>query len=247
MAIAFDSQYTIFRNNDGGNYSDTVTNTAGNFMIANFWIGFGTGVPTITGVTYGGVAMTQLYTTTSSNQVFGVYYLASPATGANTFAITHTGGGSAYHFGGLTTYSGVDTTTPLDVTPGGGTFSGTTASQSVTTSVDNAWAIMCIGDTTTGTTPTAGSGTTVRVPGTSGYWSGVLDSNGPITPSGTTKTLNANFASSTAGNMWVFSIAPPGAAPTSSIKSRNGVLIANIKSADGILYANIKSADGVTN
>ena len=118
MAIFFDSAAHVYTPGNGSNLSTSVTNSGGNLMIVGFWIGLGTGAPTLTTVTYNGVAMTQIPSQTASiaSQIFYVYYLVNPAKGANTLAISHTGGGNCYTYAYVATYSGVDTSNPIDAT-----------------------------------------------------------------------------------------------------------------------------------
>jgi hypothetical protein len=244
MPIAFDSSEEIFKpNNTATSHNTTFVNTAGDFMVVSVWAGFNGSIPSSLSVTYNGVSMTSLYSETASQQRYGIFYLANPATGSNTLTTTHVGGGSnVYHFGSVASYSGVDQTTPIDASPVSQAYSGTAVSDSVTTVADNAWAIMCLMDSGGGTVPTAGAGTTFREPATAGQWNGLLDSNGPVTPAGS-KTLNANFSPSTPGRVWTFSIAPAVGATTPTVTTQ---AVSSIGETTATGNGNVTSDGGAT-
>ena len=93
MAIARDSSNSHQNFNDPGPQTYSFTNTAGNLLLVG--VVLRDKGDTLTGITYGGVAMTLVdkvnYSGTSSSYL---YYLLAPATGANNVVISYTGTGS---------------------------------------------------------------------------------------------------------------------------------------------------------
>jgi hypothetical protein len=93
----------------------------------------------VTGSTYNGVALTKSTETidTGGPTYTGIYYLTNPAAGANTVSITFVQAG-ANKAAGAKCFSGVNTTTPVDVAncsvAGSG---GTTITVGLTTTVNN--------------------------------------------------------------------------------------------------------------
>lgn len=115
---------------------------------------------TVSGITYNGVAMTQIGTvlhpplTTSDGNY--LYYLINPATGAHNVSIAYGGGadlrGSSVSYTGAKQSGVPDQSTTL-------TGSATSNSMSLTLGA-NSWSIMCIG--MDGGTATAGTNSTYR-------------------------------------------------------------------------------------
>lgn len=89
---------------------------------------------TVTGVTYGGTAMTSVGSATNGAQVSHMWRLIAPATGANNVVVTLSGGGTDI-VAVATSYTGVDQTTPLG-TAATATGTSTTASVAVTSATD---------------------------------------------------------------------------------------------------------------
>lgn len=160
MAIAFDAA-------TGPNYSASgTTNTFAHTCTGSDRILFVVAahhntVPasSVTGITYAGVAMTLLRTYQSSNAKFDLYYLVAPATGSNNVVITMDISDAS--IGIAASYTGVDQTSPIDVSGDGGPTTTTSYSQSLTTTVDNCWSIM-VGGAYSGLALTAGANTVVR-------------------------------------------------------------------------------------
>lgn len=181
---------------DGNPYSFTCEANVSMYMVTQ---------ENVTAVTYAGVSLTLLRTFTPSiedgNQVtVKIWGLETPTSGINDFVFTCGVNASIYS---VATYSGgiytpenyndewSHTTSP-PVNTQVSTFTST-----ITTVTDNAWSIVFIlGGNNAGRTFTAGSGTTVR--GTSSSLDtrsvGLLDSNGVITPAGST-SLVSNWSS----------------------------------------------------
>lgn len=93
----------------------------------------GESLNTISGITYGGVAMTRISNQlTASNRTSVVYYLVNPASGSNTIATSWSPGYFNPLLASAFTYNGVDTSNPFGTTGSNGINSGTTWSVTVT-------------------------------------------------------------------------------------------------------------------
>lgn len=180
---------------------------------------------TITGVTYNGVAMTQITkNVNSSNSNLYLYALAGPATGANNVVISSSASTS---IGGVAmSYTGVNQSVTLD-NFNNQLSSGTTTNLTATlTSVtDNCWMIMFGGRQRV---PTAGTGSTFRAVDTDGGWKG-FDSNGPIHPAGA-NSMDMTYPSiGNAGMGQVYAtFSPPIATPTVSSISVSGLSLMGV-------------------
>lgn len=97
------------------------------------------GMPT--GVTYNGVSMTLLTSITTNGARTGIYYLKSPATGANNVTVTISGDG-AYGAGAVSVI-GADLTTTFG-TPATANGNGSAASVSVATTTTNDLVVACL-------------------------------------------------------------------------------------------------------
>lgn len=150
----------------------------------------------ITGVTYNGVAMTQLPTHSpkaydSGSGRLTLWYLFAPATGANTISIATspaTSGMQVY----AASYTGVAQSGFPDASTSN--FNSSAASGSNTTTITtvaaNAWAlVMHANDNGAGST--AGSGATIRVKTGAG---GLYDSNGALAAGSHSMTVNLTVA-----------------------------------------------------
>lgn len=159
MAIALDNS-----TNQTGTLSTTVTHahtcTGSNLLlVATVMVQRnGAATPTISGVTYNGVAMTAAATehTYSSTILTAVYYLVAPASGANNMVLTLTNALANDIVLGATSFTGVVQTSPLNGTFAIGNFT-TPATGTLTTTVANSW---LIGSLYTYVTSTAGAGET---------------------------------------------------------------------------------------
>lgn len=210
MAIAYDAAtHSGFLNGTSNNLTHS-TSGSDRLLLAHVYAG---NSDNVTGVTYNSVGMTLvdklLMTGAAAGQYIYIYYLLNPASGSNTLTVS-----SSTALGGYisaVSYTGVKQTGALDGSNKGGEASGSTSiSVSVNTTSDNAW---LMGFFYTGTTMSAGSGTTLR----GGSVAGILqtaDSNGPKTPTGA-YNLNVTHTSSFNGAI-VAAFAPSVAATTNS-------------------------------
>lgn len=192
---------------------------------------------TITGVTYGGTAMTKVDTQTKAPLEFTLWYLVNPTTGTNDIIASCSG--STYISITASSYTGVLQTSPINGT-NKSTSTGTSYSLSVTTTLDNSWAIMGLVAISARTT-TAGSNTYKRVVNSAGNGEQILDTNSAQTPTGS-KTMTVTSNSQEFFGIMV-GFAPSLSSGPANLKSYNTNLKANIKSINTNLIANIKSLD----
>jgi hypothetical protein len=180
MAIAFDASTDgNFTSGTSRTFSHTCT---GSDRILFVQAIINTNSDIVTGVTYNGVSMTQVATVSpNANRRIYLYYLIGPNTGANNVVITTSV--SAAIGGNAASYTGVaqsgtiidvsttatDTSSPVDTT--------------LTTTVDNCWAILLT--TTDSTTAfTASTNSTFRRANTTYVDGRIFDSNAAVTPAG---------------------------------------------------------------
>ena len=126
--------------NDPSNTSLSVSHTCTGTQRILWAVVFTTGNDNITGVTYGGVSMTQaVKRTTASSQTIYLYYLIAPATGANNI-VANCSGASNLTIQGMS-FTGAQQSGVPDAT-GSADSSGTTASVTLTTIADNCFAVL---------------------------------------------------------------------------------------------------------
>lgn len=109
----------------------------------------------ISGVTYGGVSMTQIGKQTNNSRFNYLYGLANPASGSQTVAVTAAGGHSAFVIG--MDLSDVDT---VDIPGIGKKVNGTTLTSDITTTGTHALLILSVLDFDGGDPNVAGTGAT---------------------------------------------------------------------------------------
>ncbi len=162
---------------------------------------------TLTGITYNSVAMTQIGSTQSAGGNNTSFWYLYGQSGTHDIVATKGSGSSNIRIA-ADSYTGVNQATPEANTTGTGP-GGTSFSQSVTTIADNAWVVWGVGQNT-GSPPTAGSGTTLRIDDAKAV--AIMDFGSAKTPAGSV-TLNASTAGS--ADAWggtIVSIAPAAAA-----------------------------------
>lgn len=160
----------------------------------------------VTGVTYNGVAMTQIgkKAETGSRYVY-LYYLNAPATGAHDIVVSASG--SAYLELSAASYTGVLQTGQPEVNAVNSAVSASSLTTSLTTLADNAWTVLAALHQSG--TLTAGSGSTQRNTTLVGA---ILDSNGPVTPAGSKSMAFSGANSSNNPACVMVSLAPAVAA-----------------------------------
>lgn len=177
MAIAFDSKVGFdSATNPSSPATFTFNNVAGTYMFVTI---LDYTNQTVTGVTYNGVGMTELGTTTTQSNFSGIYLfgLANPATGSNTVSISFTGS-PLLILACASSYSGansVGTAVTNRVTA-------TSITTTVTTVADNSWTILGCGSDSHATT--AGTGSFLRQQDATYQAITLYDSNAAITPAG---------------------------------------------------------------
>lgn len=141
FAIAIDTvtDSDTKENTDPWTWSHTSTGSNLTAVIGFHWWDNG-GVVSISGVSYNSVGMTLVDTQKANGYVYNssIYYLTSPATGANNASVDFNSG--SYGIAGMVTLSGTDTASPIDVS-GKSQNSSTTISTSVTTNYANSYLI----------------------------------------------------------------------------------------------------------
>jgi hypothetical protein len=203
MALSFDSSAQA--QSSSGATSLTYSHTCGTG--AYLTVGVLDVNNAVTGITYAGVSMSLLKTEFFFyGVVVGIktYGLVSPATGANNVVVTKSVGSGVIDSCSHSVLSA--STTQPDATagnhdPGPGNVS--TLTTTVTTVADNSWTVL-YGCNDNGGTLTAGSGATIRSQTGNGF--GVFDSNGAITPAGSTSMTFTGFSAHFVGI--VVSVAP---------------------------------------
>lgn len=191
MAIAFDSTTTssLWSSVTSITFAHTCTGSDRMLFVAT---ANNTGA-NITGVTYNGVAMTQISTiNNSAPSKMYFWYLIAPASGSNNVVVTASGTCSI--IAKSVSYTGVKQSGQPDATVTNWPTTTTSWSQSVTTVADNCWIVMSW-MWKNGSTVTAGANTFIR----SSIevllaWLFLADTNALQTPAWS-KTLNVTSAS----------------------------------------------------
>lgn len=115
--------------------------------------------PTVTGITYNGVALTLIKADAISPVGIEMWRLVNPAAGTHSTVVTFSGAPSTWNAAIAVSFAGVDQTTPIDVAAQNATSTGTgvVTSTSITTVTDGAMVIDVIGgNSDAGAAPLAG-------------------------------------------------------------------------------------------
>jgi hypothetical protein len=191
MAITFDNNLSAsISSGSSQTVSFTVGSSSNSYLVVGIIIQGGF---TCTGVTYGGVSMTQLTSVSASGVTSGetnyLFGLASPASGANNIVASYSG--TSTNAVSASSFAGAQSTTAVE---GSNTATGSSnpASVSVTTITNNDWLVgFARGQSNT----TAGTNTTIRGVATN---INMMDSNGAQTPPG---SFSLNFTD-LSNNAW---------------------------------------------
>lgn len=158
--------------------TSTFTNTAGTFMVLPIIATCDGGTPSISAVTYGGVAMTLVPSSTITYDTVNItmlslYYLVNPPKGSNTISITAAGTGSYLDIiWGAISFVGQNATTPLG-TPATATSTANVSPATVTlSSTTNGDYVLGFAATGTGFTGVGGGFTEVWLDNVSSSTSG---------------------------------------------------------------------------
>lgn len=241
MAISFTGASSYFTAGGGSTTaSGSYTCPGGSNRIMFISVSNFSGADDITTPTYAGVSATLIakkgFNTLASpiNYTY-LYYLVAPTTGSNTLSVTRTNTTSGMQIA-CTTYDGASQTSVPDSYNTGGTDDAATVATSTTTVADNCWVVIGAGSQRN---LTASSGVTLRAG--SGVQYVIGDSNGNITPAGSTSmTLAISGASSRLTGTIMASFAPAVSGPA-NLKSLDTNVKANIKSYNTNAIANVKS------
>ena len=176
----------------------------------------------ITGVTYNGVAMTQLVKVDSSipGRFRYIYGLLNPATGSNNVVVSASGSTSLISI--ASSYTGVDQGQTLtDITDT--TQSGATAptTMNMTSTVDNSWGVMMIRSDNNNLSASTNANEVEKSGAGDGNRTALYDTGGAITPAGAyTMVVNHNTNGNTGACSVTFapSIAPITIPVTKSLK-----------------------------
>ena len=206
MAIAFDN--SLARQNGAGTTLTTSFTITGASTALVVFADHNTG-STVT-CTYGGVSMTKIHDAVSNNaQLLSSFILVGTATGANDIVMTRTGGSDmsyqAMSYTGVGTggsTGGSDSSAQLIWASGGGN-----RTLATTTVANNSWITLFH---RTADEYTAGTNVTFRQ-STSGV-AVVSDTNGAITPAGSTNQTINIVSGTGGGGMLSISLAPPASA-----------------------------------
>lgn len=188
MAIAFDASATGSASSTSLTYAHTCTGSNGLLVVG---VRNGSDVNFPTGVTYAGAAMHLAGQTSNGGTSYAMYFIAPPATGTNNVVISFAGSESISGFSN--SYTGLKTTTTTDGVQTN-TATGTTGSISVTSTADNCWGFLIVGDNGSGIVTM--SNFNQRYHPSNGFVAG--DTNGVIHPAG---SITFNVADSSTGNM----------------------------------------------
>lgn len=240
MAIAFDASAS---GNNAGASSLTIAHTCTGsdrlLLVGVFCQETPTSYDVVTGVTYNGVAMTQLAKIDCGIAVQGVYLygLLAPATGANNIVVSASTTTDVLELKSLS-YTGVKQSGLPDASDTSNGALVTSISNDITTILDNCWAVMW---SWSERLLNATAGVTARLGANSQSWIG--DSNGVISPAGSfTGTLSLSSANRVGAIM--VSFAPPASGPA-NVKTWDGLALASVKTIDGLAIASVKTIDGL--
>lgn len=201
MAIAFDTSSYLNFATTSGTLAFTCTGSDRLLLVTTANEG---GANDVTGVTYNGVALTEIGTAVqkgSTGRYLRLWGLLNPASGANNVVVSRTTG-AADMWCLVASYTGVKQSGLPDANTTQ-QFTATTVTTSLTTIADNCWTILIgYGDRA----QTASTGSTFRQNNTSGAYQ-LYDSNAAITPAGST-SMSWTQADSTASCTAMISIAP---------------------------------------
>jgi hypothetical protein len=217
MAIAFDAATDGGVVNPGTSLTYAHTCTGSNRILLVFAFGATSG-DTITGATYGGVAMTAVSAAfqLTGDRMVHCWYLVNPASGANNVVVSASGSQVIGSFS--MSYTGAKQSGQPDASNTGENPGQTSFSLSVTTIADNCWTVLLT--RTDGTNNTAGANTTERLDSVNGFAG--FDRNADITPPGSS-TLATSASNASPYGGWIVSIAP--AVAVSAVTRRQRTLV----------------------
>jgi len=211
MAIAYD-------NSDSFMADQTGTHTK-SFTVATGACLFVVGSQHLSSITYNGASLTKLtdFTpaiTDGNEQIVKVFWLSNPSSGSNTLDCTVSAGNTSPI--SMISYTGLDTTTQPENSSNKFTNNGlantqeATLSNSVSTSTNNAWTVLFAVISTGTQTVTASTGTLRTATGVTIYSNsaGIIDTNAPISPTGSSTLVNGISSGSAYMSNVMYSLKP---------------------------------------
>jgi hypothetical protein len=211
-AIAFDSTGSITNAQFGGagttQTSPSVSITGSNITIIIQFQGVGSATICPSGVTFGGVSMTEVGATCHANAESGgadsTWYLTGLSTQSSTFVVTNPSSQTTY--AAWADYTGTAATLDNSSAYTDVGTATTAVSGSITPAANNSWTIM-FGQPHTNFTLSAGVGTIRQNSGTNSSGNYIIDSNGPVT-GGISNTISATWSSAVVFTYNMISLAP---------------------------------------
>jgi len=226
---------------DGGDNNGTTTSLTFSYTVGGgtnrllvVQVQGDTAVDDVTGVTYGGLAMTLAAKETTAfadNRISYLFFLLNPPSGAHNVVIS----ASTSHFllGGAADYTGVAQSGQPDATAThiGANSLLTSLTTSITTVANNAWAVLVeSGFAVAGSDPPgAGTGDVLRVSNTPKFsdW-GIFDSGGPVTPAGSYGMTTTRISPGSQSISHVIASFAPASGVTVAKQTGKGVAIASV-------------------
>jgi hypothetical protein len=209
MAIGYDAVSTATETSSSSKtWSHTCTGSDRILFVGGWIRGNGNNCM---GITYNGVAMTQIQTNVVSSTVYYdkgfLFYLINPATGANNVVATFNS--ANYNNGISVSYTGAKQSAQPD-NSNTQTTTSTSTTDTITTVADNCWTVLlCSSSNASGT---AGSGSTLRGGSANAKF---FDSNTAKTPAGST-SMSLTSVDTTGAAHIMASFAPAVASSTNS-------------------------------
>lgn len=181
MAIAFDAA-TALQSNPGTTltYAHTVGSVSKRYLIVMAYLPSGF---TVSSITFNGVTMTQIDTTSTAAEVVYLFGLSNPPVGANNVVVTASGA-TPNMYSRAASYSGVRQVTTVDNHGVNNGASVNTISQSITPLRSGCWLVGLLTNDGSNTV-TPNTGTTLR-PNSTAASIALADSNGSIVPPAST-------------------------------------------------------------
>ncbi len=192
MAIARDNSKS--QSGSGSSLTVTFTCTGANRIV---FVAIEADSHDPTGITYDGVAMTRIDGQSLNTHFWSLWYLIAPSTTTNANVVASYGQSESYIDMEISSYTGVKQT--LSYSGGGAEnfthgVGGSPFTTNLTTINDNSWTILFGADITSGTPPSASTGSSLVTTASDG--AALFDSNAALSPAGgwgMTLTWSANI------------------------------------------------------
>ncbi len=123
-------------------WNHTIGSGANRVLVVGIYTYYGLNV---TGITFNGVAMTASATASRTAACVSTWFLVAPATGTHSITVSYSG--YEYTWGGATSFSGVDQTSPINATGTATGYSFNNITNSVTPLVDSCFVLDFLGMT----------------------------------------------------------------------------------------------------